>query len=72
MADYSKMSKAALLKKYGSSYKKDYGKDEYDFLKNQDTMTIRKIISDIDPEPVKKMRMGGVMKNRGGMFKGTY
>tara|TARA_R110000868_G_scaffold211470_1_gene461525 strand:- start:629 stop:889 length:261 start_codon:yes stop_codon:yes gene_type:complete len=21
---------------------------------------------------VKKMRMGGVMKNRGGMFKGTY
>ena len=54
MADYSKMSKAALLKKYGSSYKKDYGKDEYDFLKNQDTMTIRKIISDIDPEPVRK------------------
>lgn len=54
MADYSKMSKAQILKKYGPSYKKNYGKDEYDFLKNQDTMAVRKIIADIDPEPVKK------------------
>jgi len=54
MSDYSKMSKAAILKKYGPSYKKNYGKDEYDFLKNQDTMAVRKIIADIDPEPVKK------------------
>ena len=59
MADYSKMSKAAILKKYGPSYKKNYGKDEYDFLKNQDTMAVRKIIADIDPEPVKKRDGGG-------------
>lgn len=59
MADYSKMSKAQILKKYGPSYKKNYGKDEYDFLKNQDTMAVRKIIADIDPEPVKKRDGGG-------------
>ena len=33
MADYSKMSKAALLKKYGSSYKKTTEKMNTIFLK---------------------------------------
>jgi len=74
MADYSKMSKAELLKKYGAFYKENYGKDEYSFLRNQDTRGVRDIISHIDPEPVKKSSggyMGNVMAGRGGSFKGS-
>ena len=58
MADYSKMSKAQLLKKYGSWYKSNYGAEEYTFLRNQDTRGVRDIISHIDPEPVKKYAGG--------------
>ena len=79
MADYGKMSKSELLKKYGSWYKSNYGADEFTFLRNQDTSGVRDIISHIDPEPVKKkyggkvkkMNMGGVVPGRGGSFKGT-
>ena len=60
--DYSKMSKAQILKKYGSWYKTNYGKSEYDFLKGQDTMTVRSIIAGIDPEPAKKYTGGLVAK----------
>ena len=63
MVDYSKMSKAALLKKYGSWYKSNYGAEEYTFLRNQDTRGVRDIISHIDPEPVKKYA-GGLMSNK--------
>jgi len=61
MADYSKMSKAELLKKYGSWYKSNYGAEEYTFLRNQDTRGVRDIIADIDPEP---RYAGGLMTKK--------
>ena len=61
--DYNKMSKSQLLKKYGSFIKNNYGKDEYDFIKGEDVDTVRRIIMDIDPEPVKKNLGGLIAKN---------
>jgi len=58
------MSKAELLKKYGAFYKENYGKDEYSFLRNQDTRGVRDIISHIDPEPVKKFKGGVTTKKK--------
>jgi hypothetical protein len=61
--DYDKMSKSQLLKKYGSFIKNNYGKDEYDFIKGEGVDTVRRIIMDIDPEPVKKNSGGLIAKN---------
>lgn len=61
--DYNKMSKSQLLKKYGSFIKSNYGKDEYDFIKGEDVDAVRKLIMDIDPEPVKKYSGGLIAKN---------
>ena len=61
--EYSKMSKSQLLKKYGSFIKSNYGKDEYDFIKGEDVDVVRKLIMDIDPEPVKKYSGGLIAKN---------
>ena len=61
MSNYNKMSKAQILKKYGGWYKTNYGKSEYDFLKAQDTTTVRSIIAGIDPEPRYK---GGLMSTK--------
>jgi hypothetical protein len=61
--DYSKMSKSQLLKKYGSFIKSNYGKDEYDFIKGEGVDVVRKLIMDIDPEPVKKSSGGLIAKN---------
>jgi len=61
--DYNKMSKSQLLKKYGSFIKSNYGKDEYDFIKGEGVDTVRRIIMDIDPEPVKKYSGGLIAKN---------
>ena len=58
MSDYSTMSKSQLLKKYGPFIKSNYGKDEYDFIKGEGVDAVRKIITDIDPEPVKKSTGG--------------
>ena len=61
--EYSKMSKSQLLKKYGSFIKSNYGKDEYDFIKGENVDVVRKLIMDIDPEPVKKYSGGLIAKN---------
>ena len=61
--DYNKMSKSQLLKKYGPFIKSNYGKDEYDFIKGEDVDAVRKLIMDIDPEPVKKYSGGLIAKN---------
>lgn len=60
--DYNKMSKSQLLKKYGSFIKSNYGKDEYDFIKGEGVDVVRKLIMDIDPEPVKKYAGGLIGK----------
>ena len=61
MADYGKMSKSQLLKKYGSFIKENFGKKELDFVKGEDTDGVIKYIQDLDPEPVKK-KDGGLME----------
>ena len=61
--DYNKMSKSQLLKKYGPFIKSNYGKDEYDFIKGENVDVVRKLIMDIDPEPVKKYSGGLIAKN---------
>tara|TARA_X000001388_G_scaffold66719_1_gene53662 strand:- start:274 stop:510 length:237 start_codon:yes stop_codon:yes gene_type:complete len=63
MADYGKMSKAQLLKTYGPFIKSNYGKGEYDFIKGESVDAVRKIITDIDPEPVKKS-IGGLASKK--------
>ena len=59
MADYSKMSKSLLLKKYGPFIKENFGKEEFDYVKREDVDGVRRYIISLDPEPVKK-RDGGV------------
>tara|TARA_R110001583_G_scaffold192388_1_gene358812 strand:+ start:72 stop:326 length:255 start_codon:yes stop_codon:yes gene_type:complete len=68
MADYGKMSKAELFKKYGPFIKENYGKEELDFVKDFSTGpggldSLRSYIISLDPEPVKKYA-GGLISNK--------
>tara|TARA_E500000318_G_scaffold68084_1_gene62887 strand:- start:576 stop:827 length:252 start_codon:yes stop_codon:yes gene_type:complete len=66
--DYSKMGKADLLRKYGPFIKINFGAEELKLVKEESTGPggidrLRKYISDIDPEPVKKYT-GGLISNK--------
>jgi hypothetical protein len=42
------------------------------YLKKKKTPTIEEQKKKLKKTPIKKMNMGGVLKNRGGTYKGTY
>ena len=56
------MSKAEILKKYGSFIKDNFGKDELDYVKGENTASVRSYIIALDPEP----------KNIGGLLSKKY
>tara|TARA_R100001443_G_scaffold116918_2_gene139081 strand:- start:322 stop:558 length:237 start_codon:yes stop_codon:yes gene_type:complete len=62
--DYSKMSKAEILKKYGSFIKDNFGKDELDYVKGENTASVRSYIISLDPEPKKKLDKGGLLSKK--------
>ena len=55
------MSKAEILKKYGSFIKDNFGKDELDYVKGENTASVRSYIIALDPEP---KNIGGLMSKK--------
>lgn len=58
------MSKAEILKKYGSFIKDNFGKDELDYVKGENTASVRSYIISLDPEPKKKLDKGGLLSKK--------